>query len=214
MRNAYALLGLAFIIVFGSAYILFERAHAPSPEDIEITKSTSDTLPDDSFTSSMSLTLTSPEFEEGSTIPKLYTCDGENISPPLNITGVPEGTESLILVMDDPDIPMEIKSERGIEKFDHWALYNIPPDTSMISADTDTGTNGLNGRGEEAYTGPCPPTQYEPTEHRYVFRLYAVSGQLNFIKSPTLDELETAAKGMMLGKTELIGRYSRVESGQ
>ncbi|MCA9366612.1 YbhB/YbcL family Raf kinase inhibitor-like protein [Candidatus Kaiserbacteria bacterium] len=201
MRNAYALLGLAFIIVFGGAYILVERAEAPTPEDAPV--STNDTIP-------MSLTLTSPVFTNNGMIPSEYTCDGANTMPPLEISGVPEGTVSLVLVMDDPDIPTAVKERMGIEKFDHFAVYNLSPDTHTLTADNLSGTLGLNGRGEAVYTGPCPPPEYEPTEHRYIFRLYALSGHLNFIKAPTLDELETAASGMAIANAELTGRYQRI----
>ena len=113
--------------------------------------------------------------------------------------------------MDDIDIPKEVKEARGIEKFDHLVLYNIPRDTREISAETLSGTFGINGSGNETYTGPCPPSQYEPTEHRYIFRLYAVSGVLNFTKTPTLDDVENAAKGMEIDHAELIGRYERIK---
>lgn len=199
MRNAYVLLGLSFIIVFGGAYILFKQAaHAPTTNDLIITNN------------QMSLSLTSPVFNEGEMIPQKYTCDGDNVNPPLVIANIPEGTQSLVLVMDDPDIPSEIKEKMGIEKFNHWSVYNLPATTIEISEASEIGSTGLNTPSKEAYTGPCPPTEYEPTTHRYVFRLYALSGQLNFIKTPTLDEIETASQGIMLEKAELTGLYSRV----
>lgn len=201
MRNAYALLGLAFLIVFGSAYLLFERAEAPSADQTN--------LLDNQNTETMSLSLTSSAFEDNGLIPSEFTCDGENINPPLLIEGVPDEAESLVLVMDDPDIPVEVKNSAGIEKFDHWAVYNLPADTKEIKPGVLIGNLGENSRGEAAYTGPCPPPQYEPAEHRYVFRLYALSGQLNFIKTPALDELEAAAKSSAVASAELTGRYSR-----
>lgn len=195
MRNAYALLGLAFLIVFGGAYLVFERAEAPSfLEDNE---------------TSMSLTLTSSVFENNGSIPSQYTCDGENINPPLTISGIPEGTKSLVLVMDDPDIPEAIKKERSVEKINHWVLYNLPADTKEVAPNAGLENRGLNSRGNPGYIGPCPPPDMEPTTHRYIFRLYALSGTLNFIKAPTLDEVETAAKGMSLGSAQLIGVYKR-----
>lgn len=202
MRNAYALLGLAFLIVFGAAYVLLDRAEAPSGQDQPLS---------DSQNQSMSLSLTSPEFANNAFIPEQYTCDGENVNPPLSIKNIPEGTESLVLVMDDPDIPKEIKESRGIDSFDHWVVYNIPPETNSIAVNEQIGTAGQNSSGQLGYAGPCPPPQYEPKEHRYIFRLYALSGQLNFIKSPSLFEVEEAAKSMMLEKAELVGRYSRAE---
>jgi hypothetical protein len=130
------------------------------------------------------------------------------VNPELTIAGVPEGAESLVLLMDDPDIPQSVKDARGIEKFDHWAVYAIPPDTTVIKTGAVIGTGGKNSIGEVGYRGPCPPDR----EHRYIFRLYALSGTLNFIQAPTLDELETAAQGMMLEKAELIGRYNRPQN--
>jgi Raf kinase inhibitor-like YbhB/YbcL family protein len=192
MKHAYTLLGVMTLVIFVGAYIAFsKKAEAPITNDL--------------VNNAMSLTLTSPVFTEGGSIPSKYTCDGENISPELHIGDVPEGTKSLVLVMDDPDIPESIKQERHIEKFNHWALYNIPADTRVIEEGVLVGKTGMNGRGETKYTGPCPPDR----EHRYIFRLYAVSGQLNFLQAPTLDEVETAARGMMLESSTLMGRYNR-----
>jgi len=154
------------------------------------------------------LTLTSPAFVDGGFIPAKYTCDGEEVNPPLKISGVPKEADSLVLVMDDPDIPSAVKEKNGIDKFNHWVLYNLPPDTTEIPEGIK-GETGLNTTGAAAYIGPCPPPQYEPTEHRYVFRLYAIKGKLNFIKTPTLDEVETAAKSAALAEAELVGRYGR-----
>lgn len=200
MKNAYALLGLSFLIVLGAAYVLFERAEAPTTSDIPLPTNTD----------TMSLSLTSPAFENGGSIPSEYTCDGTNQNPPLSINNVPEGTKTLVLVMDDPDIPEAVKQSAGIEKFNHWAIYDLPADTTEIATGQNIGASAMNSAGQAAYTGPCPPTQYEPKEHRYVFRLYALPGPLNLIKTPTLDELEAAAKGSALEKAELVGRYSRI----
>jgi Raf kinase inhibitor-like YbhB/YbcL family protein len=197
MRQAFLLLGIMTLIVSVGAFIAFERAEAPSPE-VPITTEVTPT-------STMQFSLTSPVFEDGGLIPEKFTCDADNVSPELHIQGVPEGTLSLILVMDDPDIPESVKIARGIEKFNHWAVYNIPADTTIIPEDALIGTAGLNGRGEAKYTGPCPPDK----EHRYFFRLYAVTGTLNFIKAPTLDEIETAGQGMAIASTTLMGRYNR-----
>ena len=166
----------------------------------------------DNQTDKMSFLLSSPAFEPNAFIPKKYSCDGLNVSPPFVLSGAPAATKSFVLVMDDPDIPQEIKEQRGIEKFNHWAVYNIPPDTIEIPEGAGLGASGKNGRGEMSYTGPCPPTEYEPTTHRYIFRLYALSSSLDFDSIPSLDEVEAAAQSKMLDKTELIGRYSRVDT--
>lgn len=159
----------------------------------------------------MRLTLSSPVFENDASIPKEFTCDGSNTNPPLQVHGVPEGTGSLVLVMDDPDIPEAVKKSRGISKFNHWVLYNIPVNTEVIESGFALGTSGLNSAGKTSYTGPCPPREYTPTEHRYIFRLYAIKGTLNFIKAPTLDEVETAAQGNAIEMAEIVGRYDRTK---
>lgn len=203
MRDAYALLGISFIIVFSGAFILIsDKAHAPTPEEINTSNNSTET---------MSFSLTSPVFQHNESIPSKYTCDGENLHPPLLIHDVPEGAESLVLIMDDPDIPQEIKDTRGISKFNHWAIYNIPADTKEIEEGVTVGTLAQNSTGESAYIGPCPPPEYQPTEHQYVFRVYALPAQLNFIQAPTLDEVETAASSSALGRAELIGRYERIQ---
>lgn len=157
------------------------------------------------------MTLTSPAFENGGIIPAKYTCDGNReLSPPLSIAGVPEGAKSLALVMDDPDIPVVVRESRGISAFDHWVLYNIPPVRAMeIPEGGSVGIIGRNSIGAAAYTGPCPPPEYEPSEHRYVFVLYALSGMLDFAQPPTKAELVAAIAPLLIEKTTLIGRYSR-----
>ena len=207
MRQAFMLLGIMTLVVTVGAFIAFERAEAPTVENNEVGAPNSVLTNSDNQPPMTAFKLTSPVFENGGLIPSLYTCDGENTSPELHIEGVPEGTVSLILVMDDPDIPDSVKQARGIEKFDHWALYNIPPDTAIIPAtNMVVGNGGKNSKGETNYTGPCPPDR----EHRYFFQLYAVSGTLNFIKTPAFDEIETAAQGMTLASTTLVGRYKRM----
>lgn len=194
MRHAFTLLGLMTLIVAVGAFVALSKK-AEAPEEIISTNQTT-----------MALSLTSPVFEHEGTIPSKYTCDADNISPELHIGNVPEGTKALVLVMDDPDIPESVKKERGVETIDHWVLYNIPTETTVIPEGEIVGTSGLNSRGSTEYRGPCPPDR----EHRYFFRLYAVSGILNFLKTPTLYDVEEAAKGVMLETTTLMGRYERI----
>lgn len=149
-------------------------------------------------------------FGNGGMIPAKYTCDGERkLSPPLMISGVPSGAKSLVLVMDDPDIPNAVKEEHGIEVFDHWILFNIPPETREILEGQTIGTSGLNGTGNRGYTGPCPPPEFEPKEHRYIFSLYALKEMLHFDAPPTKQQVQDALVPMLLEKAELVGRYSR-----
>jgi Raf kinase inhibitor-like YbhB/YbcL family protein len=183
-------------IVFVGLYLAFSKP-VEAPIDERVTPITNEP---------MSLLLSSPAFEEGKSIPFKYTCDGDNINPELHISGVPEGTKSLVLVMDDPDIPDSVKASLGAESFDHWVLYNIPPDTTVIPERAEVGSEGLSSRKSSGYVGPCPPDG----EHRYVFRLYAVKGMLNFINAPTLREVEEAAQGMSIESVTFTGRYERL----
>ncbi len=189
MKYAYALLGLVFIgIGIAVSYLQPHAAVAP-PHSIMSTSTT--------------LSLTSPAFENKGSIPSKYTCDENRfLSPPLAITGVPAGTKSLALIMDDPDVPKNLIPS-GV--FVHWVLYNIPPETREIPEGESVGTAGGNGRDELSYTGPCPPDR----EHRYFFTLYALSRTLNFGTAPTKDELEQAMQGMIIEQTQVMGTYER-----
>lgn len=158
--------------------------------------------------------LTSMAFEPGAPIPSHYTCDGAGTNPPLTISGVPEGAVSLALIMDDPDVPKALKPD-GV--FDHWVLFNIPPGITEIPADAHSdavpGIRGANGRGTLGYIGPCPPPQYEPSEHRYVFTLYALDIELDLqegaTKEQVLEAMHGRAKGHILETAQLVGKYRR-----
>ncbi|PIP55905.1 MAG: YbhB/YbcL family Raf kinase inhibitor-like protein [Candidatus Zambryskibacteria bacterium CG_4_9_14_3_um_filter_42_9] len=156
--------------------------------------------------------LESPAFADGEFIGSKYTCDEINISPPLKISGVPIEAKSLVLIMDDPDVPRVLRPD-GV--FDHWVVYNIPSTTTNFLEGKFEGVVGNNGKGEAKYTGPCPPTQYQPTTHRYFFRLYATDiPTLNFIKVPTKQEVLTAIEGHIIDEIELMGRYDRLKTIQ
>lgn len=154
------------------------------------------------------LTLVSTAFAHEGVIPKRHTCDGDNSCPPLSFTGVPKGAVSLALIADDPDVPKEVKPD-GV--FDHLVLFNMPPSVEGIpeGAEDMLGTFGSNGAGQRAYTGPCPPTQYEPREHRYFFRLYALDTELSLPPGASKDEVLGAMEGHVLEQAELMGRYER-----
>lgn len=156
----------------------------------------------------MMFSLTSSEFAHKGTIPSRFTCDGENISPTLSIDGVPAGAKSLVLVVEDIDVSKQLKPD-GV--FDHWVLFNISPDVREISEGESVGMVGANGRGESKYTGPCPPPQYEPPEHRYIFKLYALDTMLKLEEGATKTEALTAIEGHVIDETELMGRYIRVK---
>ncbi len=158
----------------------------------------------------LAFALLSPAFEPDGKIPSKYTCDGDSsLSPPLTISNVPEGTVSLALIMVDPDIPQAAKDARGVDVFDHWVVYGIPPGTVEIPEGGTVGSCGVNTIGKVAYAGPCPPPEYEPREHRYVFTLYALSGSVHFDEPPTRAELEAAIRPLVIKETHLIGRYAR-----
>ncbi|MDP2655180.1 MAG: YbhB/YbcL family Raf kinase inhibitor-like protein [bacterium] len=154
------------------------------------------------------LTLTSSAFENNGMIPAKYTCDGDRtISPPLEISGVSEVTKALVLIMDDPDVPKVLHAD-GV--FDHWVVFNIPADTKMIPEGGPVpGVAGANGRGNLAYTGPCPPPEYEPSEHRYIFKLYALIAPLDLPAGAKKEQVLDALAPLLIAETELVGRYSR-----
>ena len=142
--------------------------------------------------------LKSPAFEKGGKIPAKYTCDGDDVSPPLEIVDIPEETETLALVMDDPDAPMGV--------FDHWVVWNIPADTTEIPEDTQPdGTPGRNDFGRLDYGGPCPPSG----THTYRLRVYALDRDLDLPRGSAKGELQREMEGHVLDESLLTGDYSR-----
>jgi Raf kinase inhibitor-like YbhB/YbcL family protein len=152
--------------------------------------------------------LTSSGFADGQEIPREYTCDGDDTSPPLEWTGVPLGTESLVLIVDDPDAP---DPEAPKMTWVHWVLYNLPPSATNLPggvkpADLPAGTNrGLNDWNRAGYGGPCPPTG----RHRYFHKLYALDVKLPDIGEATKASVEQAMVGHVLAKAQLVGSYER-----
>lgn len=138
-------------------------------------------------------------FENNERIPERYTCDGEDISPPLKITEIPEGTKTLALISDDPDAPAGT--------WVHWVVWNIPAgsDAVNIEEDSNPGISGRNSFKKISYGGPCPPSG----AHRYFFKAYALDSELNLQEGASKAELEDAMKGHLLDKAEIIGLYSR-----
>ncbi len=151
--------------------------------------------------------LTSSAFVNNGMIPSKYTCDGNNTNPPLLISDVPAKAKSLVLLMDDPDIPEAAKKNFNIEVWDHWVVFNIPTSTVEIKeGKMPPGVLGKNTRGNNAYGGPCPPDR----EHRYFFKLYALDVMLALKEGATKKEVEKAMEGHVITKTELIGKYERM----
>jgi Raf kinase inhibitor-like YbhB/YbcL family protein len=142
--------------------------------------------------------LTSSAFEHNGAIPQRYSCDGEDISPPLAISGMPEGTQGFALIVDDPDAP--------VGTWDHWIEFNIPETTVNVPEDVGLlGTQGANSWGRTGYGGPCPPSG----AHRYLFKHYALDAKLNVEAGASKLVVEGAMAGHVLAHAELIGLYSR-----
>lgn len=142
--------------------------------------------------------LSSSAFENNGTIPSQYTCDGNSISPPLAISGVPQTAKSLALTVVDVDAP------KG--PFTHWTMWNIPINNTTFYAGEDMMfPQGITSAGTNGYKGPCPPSG----THRYFFTLYALDTLLNLGQNTTRNDLEQAMNGHVIDKTELMGRYFR-----
>jgi len=135
-------------------------------------------------------------FKNNGFIPQKYTCDGNDVNPPLNIEGVPKETQSLALIVDDPDAPMGT--------WDHWVVWNIPP-AEKIMENSVPGTEGLNDFRRRSYGGPCPPSG----THRYFFKVYALDTRLDLSPSSRKKDVERAMKGHVIAEGELVGLYRR-----
>lgn len=152
-----------------------------------------------------SFEMTSAAFAAGTTIPQQYTCDGADLSPPLSWAAPPEGTQSLVLIADDPDAPRKT--------WVHWVLYDLAPDLRELPEDLpqqetlpEIGTQGKNDFGKIGYGGPCPP---KGKPHRYFFRLYAIDTKLNLSPGSTKSQVLEAIAGHVLAEAELMGEYGR-----
>ncbi len=141
--------------------------------------------------------LTSNAFANEARIPTKYTCDGEDVSPPLAISGVPAGTQTLALVVDDPDAPSGT--------WDHWVACDIPVTEAIAEGVTTLGTAGRNSWGRSGYGGPCPPSG----THRYYFTVYALDASLGLEPGADKAALLDAMQGHVLAEATLLGRYSR-----
>ena len=153
----------------------------------------------------MALSVSSPVFQEGHRIPAKYTCQGQDISPQLAWSGLPTGTKSLALIMDDPDAPGGV--------FTHWVLFNIPPDSHElpeavpVQARLSSGAlQGNNDFGKIGYGGPCPPPG---RAHRYQFILYAIDRTLDLQAGASKEQLLNAMQGHILAQAQLTGTYQR-----
>lgn len=151
------------------------------------------------------ISLSSKAFEDGERIPVDHTCDGQDFSPVLSWDKLPAGTQSIALIMDDPDAPMRT--------FTHWVIYNIPSDKQNLPGGVekkeslaDGSLQGVNDFRKIGYNGPCPPPG---KPHRYYFKIYALDKKLDLTSGATKDQLEKAMEGHILAKGEIMGKYGR-----
>ena len=180
-------------LAFVTSLVLVGCAPASSLQPSSPIMSTESQMPDQ-------LTLTSPEFTEGGAIPRRYSCDADNVSPPLSWSGAPAGAITLALVMDDPDAG----------GFVHWVVYNIDASATGSlpagwSVTPDAAPQGGNSFGRLGYGGPCPPSG----AHRYAFRLLAIDQVLDLPAGPKADAVLAAAAGHTLAEATLTGTYRR-----
>ncbi|MEW5805539.1 MAG: YbhB/YbcL family Raf kinase inhibitor-like protein [Patescibacteria group bacterium] len=174
--------GLVLLAVAGFVYYQFK--------DVKILKTP--------MAEEQKLILFSPAFEHQGYILPEYTCDGENINPPLGIKNVSPEAKSLVLIVDDPDAPMGT--------WVHWVIFNLNPLIDFIEPGKEPGgIVGLNSWGEAKYGGPCPPSG----EHRYFFKLYALDKELDLGHGATKKDVVRTMEGHVLQSAELIGRYKR-----
>jgi Raf kinase inhibitor-like YbhB/YbcL family protein len=152
----------------------------------------------------MEIQVTSAAFKEGESIPEVYTCDGQNIPPPLAWSGIPKEAKALALICDDPDAPIGV--------YVHWVLYNLPATVKELPAGVPKeakpspgGVQGANGSRQTGYTGPCPPSG----THRYYFKLYALGSELALKPGASAQDLQKAMEGHILAQGQLMGRYKR-----
>lgn len=187
MRERSAVGIIVLLLIFGAFYLFFTfRTPSETP------------LTTNSDTPMSELTLASEVFLDKETIPLQYTCDGADVSPPLMVSGIPEGAVSLTLIMDDPDAP--------VGTWDHWVIFNMPPTLTEIGEGIEPeGTPGNNSWGRTGYGGPCPPDG----EHRYFFKLFALDITLDLSQGASKEDVLSAMEGHTLGEAELMGRYTR-----
>lgn len=179
---SFALIAIAVFLAYGYYFNYITREGYDNTTFIE---------------SRSNMTITSPVFSNGDSIPAKYTCEGVNINPPLNISTVSIFARSLVLIVDDPDSPSK--------DFTHWILFNIKPETTSIDENSipKESIEGMNDFSEPNYGGPCPPKG----EHRYEFKLYSLDTILNLEKGAIKKQVLEAMKGHILEQTKLIGKY-------
>jgi Raf kinase inhibitor-like YbhB/YbcL family protein len=165
------------------------------------TPTTAATDPAPSTTALPEMAVTSPAFDHEGSIPAEYTCDGDDVSPELDVVGLPLATQSVVVIVSDPDAPLGT--------WDHWVEFDIPVSGSSVVLPRDTplvGVAGINSWHVEGYMGPCPP---QGEEHDYFFTVYAVDGFLGLPNGVDSDAVMEAMDGLVVGNVELVGTYAR-----
>lgn len=198
------------ILIFSLSVLLLGACATPLTETtealVEVTEASDQATPpsedpSEAMDTASPLELSSTAFAGGEPIPVRYSCDGEDISPPLAWSDPPEDTQSLALIMDDPDAPGGT--------WDHWIVFNIPADMralpEAVSAGNVSAKFGKNSWGRNNYGGPCPPGG----THRYFFKLYALDTSLGLDKNANKGQVLAAMNGHILAETELMGTFSR-----
>lgn len=187
------------------ALVLTVGACSPSSDTTDTTApatTTSTTTPESTTTTEPPpFGVTSPAFEDGEAIPVQYTCDGSDVSPELMIVGLPDGTDAIAIIVDDPDAPLGT--------WDHWVEFDIPAGPGSYHVPEDVppiGVAGVNSWHLEGYMGPCPPPA---EEHTYHFQIFALDGLLELPSGVGSDALRTAMGGRVLGSVDLTGTYAR-----
>ena len=143
------------------------------------------------------LIVRSSVFESNKLIPARYSCDGDDVNPPLTVENVPDGTKSLVLIIDDPDAAIGV--------WNHWLVWNIPAGIREITENSVPGIEGTNTGGRRRYGGPCPPSG----THRYFFKVYALDIELDLDAGSKKKDVENAMRGHVLAEGELLGLYRR-----
>lgn len=188
--GAVVLIFLFAAMVFISGCVQNEKAQTP------VNKEFPETGKGDESMNIQSIKVSSSAFTSNGSIPEKYTCDGQNINPPLEFEGIPEKAESLVLIVDDPDAPTKT--------FTHWIVWNIEP-VAKIEEDSIPGVEGLNDFKEIGYGGPCPPSG----THRYFFRVYALDKNLDLKAGAGRKDLENEMIGHIIAEGELMGKYRK-----
>lgn len=193
MRAAWALQGIGYLILGVIIFIAIQKnTPPPTPEAALISANPTPPMNDQKFL------IRSPAFQNEQRIPGKYTCDGDDISPPLAIENIPEKTASMVLLVEDPE------ATNGT--WDHWLIFNIPRDVTRIGENSiPIGTEGNTSWGNTGYGGPCPPNG----NHRYYFKIYALDTTLRLNQGAPKEEVFEAMKGHIIAESELMGTYER-----